>query len=208
MIQAYFLKRQAQCPRVYFSMDLNDESHLRNIVWADYRCRQSYKEFGDVVTFDTTYLTNKYDMPLAPFIDINHQGRSTLLGCGLVSTKTRILLCDCSGHNFSTNMVKIHMESLQIKIGSCKMRFKLFFQIQNIDVLVLNKMPEKFGYHVDKNSIFGAIHGLVYDSQSTREFKDGWTVMIDAYDLNENDWLSKLYENRGHRFSMFLKTTF
>ncbi|XP_022852997.1 protein FAR1-RELATED SEQUENCE 5-like [Olea europaea var. sylvestris] len=48
---------------------------------------QAYKEFGDVVTFDTTYLTNKYDMPFTPFVGVNHHGQSTLLGCGLVSNE-------------------------------------------------------------------------------------------------------------------------
>ncbi|KAH9728856.1 protein FAR1-RELATED SEQUENCE [Citrus sinensis] len=30
--------------------------------------RAVYKYFEDVITFDTTYLTNKYDMPFAPFV--------------------------------------------------------------------------------------------------------------------------------------------
>ncbi|KAH9782936.1 protein FAR1-RELATED SEQUENCE [Citrus sinensis] len=47
--------------------------------------REAYKEFGDVVTFDTTYLTNKYDMPFAPFVGVNHHGHSILFGCGLIS---------------------------------------------------------------------------------------------------------------------------
>ncbi|XP_022868627.1 protein FAR-RED IMPAIRED RESPONSE 1-like [Olea europaea var. sylvestris] len=80
-IQTYFSKMQAQCLGFYFSMDLDDESRLRNVFWADNRCRQAYKEFGDVVTFDTTYLTNKYDMPFTPFVGVNHHGQSTLLGC-------------------------------------------------------------------------------------------------------------------------------
>ena len=45
------------------------------------------EEFGDVVTFDTTYLTNKYDMPFALFIRVNHHSQSTLFGCGLVSNE-------------------------------------------------------------------------------------------------------------------------
>lgn len=49
----------------YFSMDLDDDLRLRNVFWVDNRSRQAFKEFGDVVTFDTTYLTNKYDMSLA-----------------------------------------------------------------------------------------------------------------------------------------------
>ena len=44
-----------------------------------------YRELGDVVTFDTTYLTNKYDISFAPFLGVNHHGKSVLLGCGLLS---------------------------------------------------------------------------------------------------------------------------
>ncbi|XP_022874023.1 protein FAR1-RELATED SEQUENCE 5-like [Olea europaea var. sylvestris] len=54
-IQSYFSKMQASCSGFYFSIDLDDESRLRNVFWADNRSRQAYKEFGDVVTFDTTY---------------------------------------------------------------------------------------------------------------------------------------------------------
>jgi transposase-like protein len=38
-----------------------------------------------VITFDTTYLTNKFDMSFALFIGINHHGESIILGCGLLS---------------------------------------------------------------------------------------------------------------------------
>ncbi|XP_020266605.1 protein FAR1-RELATED SEQUENCE 4-like [Asparagus officinalis] len=47
---------------------------------SDGRSREAYKEFGEVVTFDTTYLTNKYDMSFAPFVGVNHHGQSILLG--------------------------------------------------------------------------------------------------------------------------------
>ena len=43
-----------------------------------------YKKFGDVVTVDTTYMVNKYEMPFAPFVGVNHNGQSTLLGCKLI----------------------------------------------------------------------------------------------------------------------------
>ena len=37
--------------------------------------RTTYKDFEDVVTFDTTYLTNKYDMSFAHFVGVNHHGQ-------------------------------------------------------------------------------------------------------------------------------------
>jgi hypothetical protein len=63
---------QAMNNGFYAVMDLDDESRLRNVFWADARSRASYESFGDVVTFDTTYLTNKYGMPFASFIGVNH----------------------------------------------------------------------------------------------------------------------------------------
>ncbi|GKD48535.1 FAR-RED impaired response 1-like protein [Tanacetum coccineum] len=72
----------------------------------DARSREAYEEFGDVVTFDTTYLTNRYEKPMAPFVGMNHHGQSILLGCRLISnedTKTftwllRSWLTGMSGH--------------------------------------------------------------------------------------------------------------
>ena len=81
----YFMKMKADNSDFFFAMDLDDKGRLRNVFWADARSRAACKEFGDVVTFDTTYLVNKYDMPFAPFVGVNHHGQSTLLGCGLIS---------------------------------------------------------------------------------------------------------------------------
>lgn len=39
------------------------------------------------MTFDTTYLTNKYHVSFPPFVGINHHGESVLLGCGLLSNE-------------------------------------------------------------------------------------------------------------------------
>ena len=55
-------------------------------------------DFDDVISFDTTYLTNKYDMSFAPFVGVNHHGQSSLLGCGLLSledTSTFTWLFQC-----------------------------------------------------------------------------------------------------------------
>ncbi|KAL7237746.1 hypothetical protein ACSBR2_003950 [Camellia fascicularis] len=44
---------------------------ITKCIWANARSRAAFKEFGDVVTFDMTYLQNKYDMPFTPFIGVN-----------------------------------------------------------------------------------------------------------------------------------------
>lgn len=210
-IQSYFSNMQARCFGFYFSMDLDEDSRLKNVFWADNRCREAYKEFDDVVTFDRTYLTNKYDMPFASFVGVNHHGQSTLLGCGLVSnedTSTFVWLfrtwLQCmhgqAPHGIITDQDRAMQNAIQIVFPHSKHRWCLWH--------ILKKLPEKFGYHVDKASIFSTIHGLVYDSQSAEEFEERWISMINTYQLYDNEWLSGLFENIGRWVPCFLKTTF
>ncbi|GAB2270106.1 Protein FAR1-RELATED SEQUENCE 5 [Dionaea muscipula] len=56
----------------------------------DPRARMAYQCFGDVVTFDTTYHTNKYDMPFAPFTGVNHHFQSIQFGCALLQDETEV----------------------------------------------------------------------------------------------------------------------
>ena len=66
---------------------MDDDNRLQNVFWADARSRSLYEYFRDIITFDTTYLTNRYDMPFAPFVEVNHHGQSILFGAGLLSNE-------------------------------------------------------------------------------------------------------------------------
>ncbi|XP_047180564.1 protein FAR1-RELATED SEQUENCE 5-like [Vigna umbellata] len=65
----------------FYEIVLYEGNTICSVFWADARTRDACEEFGDVVSFNTTYLTNKYDMPFAPFVRVNHHGHSILLGC-------------------------------------------------------------------------------------------------------------------------------
>jgi hypothetical protein len=86
-LRDYFSRMRTENDDFYFQMDLDDECRLKNVFWADARSRASYEDFGDVVTFDTTYLTNKYEMPFAPFVGVNHHGQSIPFGAPLISSE-------------------------------------------------------------------------------------------------------------------------
>ncbi|XP_052197190.1 protein FAR1-RELATED SEQUENCE 5-like [Diospyros lotus] len=193
------------------NIDLDEEARLKIVFWADNRCREAYKEFGDVVTFDTTYLTNKYDMMFAPFVGVNHHDQSTLFGCGLVSnedTKTFVWLfrtwLQCMHGQAPTGIItdqdRAMQNAIQIVFPNTKHRWCLWH--------ILKKLPEKFGNHVHKGSIHLAIHEVVYESQTPEEFEQGWTSMINTYTLHENEWLSGLYIERNRWVPCFLKTSF
>ncbi|XP_039146884.1 protein FAR-RED IMPAIRED RESPONSE 1-like [Dioscorea cayenensis subsp. rotundata] len=81
----YFSRMQRRHSNFFYLVDMDDNGRLRNVFLADARSRAAYESFDDVISFDTTYLTNKYDMPFAPFVGVNHHGQTTLFGCGLLS---------------------------------------------------------------------------------------------------------------------------
>jgi hypothetical protein len=71
----------------YYVMDMDDNVRMRNMFWVDTRIRAVYEFFGDVITFDITYLANRYDMPFPLFVGVNHHGQSILFGAGLLSNE-------------------------------------------------------------------------------------------------------------------------
>uniref|UniRef100_A0A2N9ES59 SWIM-type domain-containing protein n=1 Tax=Fagus sylvatica TaxID=28930 RepID=A0A2N9ES59_FAGSY len=56
----YFVRMQAKNSNFYHALDLDDELRVRNVFWVDARSRAAYESFNDVITFDTTYLTNNH----------------------------------------------------------------------------------------------------------------------------------------------------
>ena len=53
-------------------------------MWANGSIRLQYTFFGDVVTFDTTYITNLYNMPFGLFLGVNNHFWSIILAGVLV----------------------------------------------------------------------------------------------------------------------------
>ncbi|XP_074306081.1 protein FAR1-RELATED SEQUENCE 7-like [Silene latifolia] len=65
----------------FFDYDVDSDGSLSKSIWADGIARRNYSVFGDAVSFDPTYSTNKYDMAFTPFTGVNHHKRSITF-CG------------------------------------------------------------------------------------------------------------------------------
>ena len=52
----------------FFNIDFDDDGRLKNVVWVHPQGRLAYEEFHDVICFDTTYIMNRYKMPIAFFV--------------------------------------------------------------------------------------------------------------------------------------------
>ncbi|RYR29250.1 hypothetical protein Ahy_B01g053608 [Arachis hypogaea] len=46
-------------PNYFYAVNINKDNKFTSAVWVDARCRASYEYYGEVVSFDTTYSTNR-----------------------------------------------------------------------------------------------------------------------------------------------------
>ncbi|GAU38571.1 hypothetical protein TSUD_322480 [Trifolium subterraneum] len=182
----HFVKETEQTANLFYEIDVDNEFHVRNVFWADARSRAAYEDFGDAVTFDTTYLTNKYDMPFDVFLGVNHHGQSTLLGCGLVSredTESFIWLFK------SWLRCMVGKAPVGIITGQCK---------------AMQNAIECSEY----KNIKAAMKEAVYDTYATNDFEEKWCSFIDKFELQQNNWLSGLYNERHRWVPTLLRKTF
>ncbi|XP_035547294.1 protein FAR-RED IMPAIRED RESPONSE 1-like [Juglans regia] len=196
-LQEYFCRMQCKNPDFFALMDLDDEGRLKNVFWADPRSREAYQYFGDVVTFDTTYLTNRYGMPFALFVGVNHHGQSILLGAGLISsedTETFVWLFQtwlkCMGgitpKAIITDQDRAMKNAIAVVFPESRHRLCLWH--------ILKKVPEKLSSYASyKSGMKNALLKCVYDSQSVEEFEKSWDQLITTYNLHENVWLKRLF---------------
>ncbi|GJW73769.1 protein FAR1-related sequence 5 [Tanacetum coccineum] len=72
-----------------FSFDyLVENAKLAAIFWADEVSKYNYREFGDVVSFDATFKTNKYKMVFVPFTVIDNHKKYVTVAAGLLKNET------------------------------------------------------------------------------------------------------------------------
>ncbi|OMO75987.1 hypothetical protein CCACVL1_15958 [Corchorus capsularis] len=207
----YFAKMQEADPNFFHMVDVDENSRIRNLFWADGRSRAAYEVFGDVITFDATYLTNKYDMPFAPFVGVNHHGQSVLFGCGLLTKENTDsfvwlfqswLNCMSRLHPKAiiTDQCKAMQNAIEIVFPNVRHRLCLWH--------IMNKLPEKLRGYTDYEEIKQVLQTVVYDSSTESEFENGWSLMIESHNLSGNEWLGGLYRERQRWVPAYVKSSF
>jgi hypothetical protein len=84
----FFKELQSTSSNFFCSVQVDKACRVKNIFWSHAVSRLNYEFFGDVLVFDTTYKTNKYGMPFAPFVGVNNHFQSILFGCALLREET------------------------------------------------------------------------------------------------------------------------
>ncbi|KAL2242714.1 protein FAR1-RELATED SEQUENCE 6 isoform X2 [Sesamum indicum] len=207
----YLCRMQLTNPNFFYLMDLNDEGRLRNVFWVDARARAANSYFGDVIFFDNTCLSNRYEIPLVAFVGVNHHGQPVLLGCGLLASETmesyiwlfKAWVTCTSGHPPQT-IITDRCKVLQSAVADVFPKSHHRFGLSHI----MRKVPEKLGGLRNYDAIRKALLKGVYEALKPFDFEAAWGFMIQRFGVADNEWLRLLYEDRALWAPVYLKDTF
>jgi hypothetical protein len=83
----FFQEMRTQNERFYYEIQLDENNVIQNVFWSHASQCAEYENFGDAVTFDTTYQTNIYRMLLAMFVRSNHQLQNVIFRQALLNNE-------------------------------------------------------------------------------------------------------------------------
>lgn len=208
----YLKKKHLEDPSFFYAVQGDDDHFMNNIFWADPKARADYTYFGDTVTFDTTYRSNRYRLPFAPFTGVNHHGQPVLFGCALLVNESEssfswlfktwlAAMSDRPPVSITTDHDRIIRLAIKQVFPFSRHRFckwHIFKECQEKLCRVLTEHP----------SFEGELRKCVNFSDSVEEFESCWSSLVDRYDIRGHKWIQTVYAERHQWVPVYLRDTF
>lgn len=208
----YLKKIQANDPAFFHAIQVDKNSCLMNVFWADARAKLAYQHFGDAVTFDTTYKKNKYMMPFVTFSGVNHHLQPVLFGCALLMEDTEssfvwlfeTWLTAMSGKE-PCSLVTDQNRAMKAAIGKIFPNTCHRFCKWHILSRTKQKLAHTYSVHP---TLRDELESCVIRSETIDTFETTWISILDAYDLRKNTWLQAIYNIRQKWVPLYQMDTF
>ncbi|KAJ1698795.1 hypothetical protein LUZ63_007307 [Rhynchospora breviuscula] len=208
----YFQKKQEDDPEFFCAVDVDKSGRLKNLFWVDGRARRAFQKFGDVVTFDTTYQTNRYKMPLAPFIGVNHHRMNIFFGIAMLRSE------DTSGfvwlfQNWVEAMYGKKPKAI-ITDQDPAMRIAIKEVFPNAvhrccQWHVMRKAREHLGaLYSTKEGFEQELKRVINRSMTISDFEEGWTAILRKHGLRKNRHLKYMYSQRSEWVLAYFRDSF
>lgn len=208
----YLKRMQDEDPGFFCSIQGDFENSTGNIFWADANSRLNYRYFGDTVTFDTTYRTNRYRVPFAPFTGWNHHGQPVLFGCALLLNESessfvwlfQTWLAAMSGRHpisITTDQDRIIRAAVVQVFSGTRHRFCKW----NVFREAQEKLSDVYHLHPSFEAEFLRCINM---TETIDDFESCWESLLQRYNLVENEWLQSMYNVRQQWVPVYLRDTF
>ncbi|XP_062231004.1 protein FAR1-RELATED SEQUENCE 3-like [Phragmites australis] len=209
----FFSEKQSENPGFYYAIDMDmNTNKVKNIFWADAKAREYYARYGDCISFDTTFLTNKYNLPFAPFVGVSAHGNTYLFACAFLGDETASTF-SWVFKQFIKAMNGKHPQTIVTdQDGAMKKAIKEIFpntKHRNCYFHIKKKMGEKCGRCFEANKgLYWEIEDILDNSLTRQEFEDLWTKMINKYNLQNIKYLQEMWKTKERFVPVYFKNDF
>ncbi|XP_074375332.1 protein FAR1-RELATED SEQUENCE 5-like [Apium graveolens] len=144
----------------YFAYVVDSDVHLTKLFWADAIGRRNFELYGDAVSFDATFNTNKYNMIFAPFTVLDKHDKCVTFAACLLSHENIVDYTWASNH-FVKAMGRNPVVILTDRCPSMKVAVHNSFPDKNGLIAskhrlcmwqIMQKIPIKLGNHLCKET--------------------------------------------------------
>ncbi|XP_010276948.1 PREDICTED: protein FAR1-RELATED SEQUENCE 5-like isoform X2 [Nelumbo nucifera] len=201
----YFQDMRLKDPSFVYAIQLDQAELVTNLFWADAQMIVDYGHFGDVVCFDTTCKTNNENRPFTLFVGVNNYKNLIIFGAALLYDETvdtfewlfKTFIKTMGGKKPKTILTDddaAMAKAINLVFPETHHRLCVWHMFQNT--------TKHLRCVIDNFEIFSKdFSSCVYDYENVDEFENAWESMINKYNLQENNWLRKLYNER-HRWDL------
>ncbi|CAK9176475.1 unnamed protein product [Ilex paraguariensis] len=208
----YFMHVQKENPYFFYALDLNEDQRLRNLFWVDAKSRNDYTSFSDVISFDTSYIKSNDKMPFALFVGVNHHFQPMLLGCALVADETKATQVwlmktwlRAMGRQAPKVIITDQDKALKAAVEEVFPNARHCFSLWHI----LERIPETLAHVIKQHDNFiGKFNKCIFKSLTDEQFDMRWWKMVSRFELQENEWIHSLYEDRKRWVPTYMRDTF
>ncbi|XP_057779700.1 protein FAR1-RELATED SEQUENCE 5-like [Salvia miltiorrhiza] len=202
----YFTDKGLGDPSFYWKVKVGDDGRLNNLFFRDTRCLIDYQHFGDVVSIDATYKTNKYDLVCVPIIGINHHRTNVLFAMAFLSNEKT----ESYEWLFSTFLESMYHREPTVIFSDQDQAL-----MNGVDNTFREACHRLCQWHINKNAgkQFGTLnHNKHFKSmwyrcmngcENEEEFEASWKSMTEEFNLLENRWFKNMYSLRKRWSSAF-----
>ncbi|KAJ9543617.1 hypothetical protein OSB04_023324 [Centaurea solstitialis] len=201
-------KRQNYAPDFFFEYKVV-MGELQAIFWAYEISRMNYKEFGDTISFDATYRTNRHAYNFVPFIAVDNHKRSVVVGSALISNE------DAENYTWVLQaFLKAHEKQPRFVITDQCLGMKAAIPLVFTESThrfcawhIMDKMPGKVTISKDENIAFKKrINRLVWSTHiGADEFENEWETTLNDFGLEGHEWLNEIYSIRESWISAYYR---
>nr|ABA92691.2 transposon protein, putative, unclassified, expressed [Oryza sativa Japonica Group] len=207
----FFKEMKVKNNNFYFDIQADEKDAIQNIFWCNASSRAAYHHFGDCITFDTTYRTNMFNMPLAVFVGCNHHMQSVILSVAL--------LRDERAESFEW-LFKTFLKCMGGKAPMCILTDEDPAMASAIREVLKNTIHRLCRWHVLKK--YKKQLGVLYEMFKHRNFKEklhfvinhpltpsefvaAWKDLVEEFELQGCEVMENLYNLRAEWIPAYFK---